>query len=47
MCEEGELKCSDGRECIPETEMCDGRNDCFDGSDESNCKGLLVIIKIV
>lgn len=30
-------KCNNG-ECILKAFLCDGENDCRDGSDESNCK---------
>ena len=41
------VKCVDGLQCIPEWYMCDGEQDCLDGSDEDEtiCKGLLVIVK--
>ncbi|CAL1262093.1 unnamed protein product, partial [Larinioides sclopetarius] len=34
-----ESKCLDNSTCIPLYRMCDGNNDCDDGSDEASCDG--------
>ena len=36
VCSPLEINCRDGR-CIPRSGVCDGRNDCYDGSDEQSC----------
>ena len=33
-CTDNEFACKNGFKCISKRQMCDGRNDCFDGSDE-------------
>ena len=38
-CPEGRFKCSDGGRCIRAQQICNGRNDCSDGSDETGCSG--------
>lgn len=38
VCEIDQATCRNG-ECIPRSGLCDGRTDCSDGSDESNCGG--------
>lgn len=35
-CQENEFTCASG-ECISATLYCDGRKNCYDGSDEYNC----------
>lgn len=36
-CAVDEFKCDLSR-CIPKNQICDGRPDCSDGTDEHNCK---------
>lgn len=33
-----EFRCGDGQ-CVPRSTLCNGREDCRDGSDEANCVG--------
>ena len=42
-CPAGQSLCSDGRQCIYEEFICDGQAECWDGSDEEDCKGLCII----
>lgn len=35
-CATGNIKCSNGK-CIPESQKCNGKDDCGDGSDEGKC----------
>lgn len=37
-CKEWEYTCGNGH-CISELYICDGENDCKDGSDEQSCPG--------
>lgn len=39
LCTENEFRCWNNLECIRKRFVCDGRNDCLDGSDEKNCTG--------
>jgi len=42
-CEQKELKCNSSQFCVPMAWVCDGENDCDDGSDERYCPvGLLL-----
>jgi len=36
-CEDNEFECHDGSDCVPPEEMCDGENNCDDGTDEADC----------
>ncbi|KAI8479963.1 hypothetical protein Bbelb_423080 [Branchiostoma belcheri] len=36
-CDQYEFRCSDSSECVPIVLSCNGRKDCWDGSDESGC----------
>ena len=36
VCNTAELECKNGR-CVPDSWVCDGEDDCGDGSDESDC----------
>ena len=33
----GDVKCRENGSCIHSDEICNGVNDCIDGSDEENC----------
>jgi len=39
-CTEDQFKCPNTGRCIPASFICDGDNDCGDGSDERNCSKL-------
>ncbi|XP_028394866.1 deleted in malignant brain tumors 1 protein-like [Dendronephthya gigantea] len=34
VCQQGEFRCNNGYRCVPSSWLCDGYNDCSDGSDE-------------
>ena len=34
-CDENSWKCTGENKCVKLSKLCDGKNDCFDGSDES------------
>ena len=36
-CQIGSKLCADGQQCILNNQTCDGKTNCFDGSDEKNC----------
>lgn len=38
MCLEGEFKCRTNFGCIPQYYVCNGQNNCGDGSDETHCE---------
>lgn len=39
-CTDDEVRCQGGR-CIPQTALCDLKNDCGDNSDETECSKFL------
>ena len=39
-CSKEDFTCSDGS-CVPMTQRCDGKNDCSDETDESECKAFV------
>ena len=47
-CKLYQFKCKSVNRCISNIQLCDGENDCSDGSDERNCsKSLLCIVRAV
>ncbi|OON22848.1 Low-density lipoprotein receptor domain class A [Opisthorchis viverrini] len=36
-CRQGEFQCDDTKQCVASVYVCDGFEDCKDGSDETNC----------
>ncbi len=37
-CSDNEFKCVESGHCVEKKYRCDGRADCLDGSDETNCQ---------
>lgn len=44
-CLPGEFACHTHDQCVPSDRRCDGQRDCFDNSDEANCKSPLVYLQ--
>lgn len=44
VCKPGDIICRDGT-CVDISKRCDGKNDCAEGIDETNCGMLIVFIK--
>ena len=42
-CFMGKWKCANGK-CVYSVDVCDGGDHCGDGSDERNCRKLMVIV---
>ena len=45
LCRADEFQCLDGT-CVSQTARCDGRSDCRDRSDETNCTGTIMLLFI-
>ena len=41
-CDRGEFGCETGEQCIPDNQICNGDEDCADGSDEIGCPGEMI-----
>ncbi|XP_037382568.1 prolow-density lipoprotein receptor-related protein 1-like [Talpa occidentalis] len=37
LCSRSSISCRNGKECVSREKLCDGKQDCLDGSDEKNC----------
>lgn len=37
-CQSDDFKCESGSQCVSKSWVCDGDNDCTDGSDEEGCE---------
>lgn len=44
VCKPGDIICRDGT-CVDISKRCDGKNDCAEGIDETNCGMLITFIK--
>ena len=43
-CDLSEFRCANGEKCIAEFQKCNHRKECTDGSDESDCSKLKIIL---
>ena len=43
----GDVKCRDNGSCIHSDMICNGINDCMDGSDEDNCGKYVLFIPLI